>query len=97
MRRPVGDTPGWLATAIDCKVGVHRQRFLPQFQELAATFAHTLRPDGRVGSHHSLQRADRHTVLRPVAGQVRVGSQEVRHHLLSGGFIPLAGVLSPAP
>ncbi len=65
---------------------------MPELEVLAATLTHTLRPLGRVGSHHGLQGADGHTVLGPVAVEVGVRGQEVGHHLLSGGFIPAAGV-----
>ena len=74
------------------EVRIHGQGFFPQSQVLAAAFAYALRPDCRVGCHHCLQRTDCHSVLRPVAGQVRVGAQEVGHHLLSGRFIPTASV-----
>ncbi len=74
------------------KVGLHGQGFLPQAQELAASFADALRPGGWIGSHDRLQCADGHAVLGPVAGQVRVGRQEVGHDLLPGGFVPFAGV-----
>jgi len=66
---------GWHCNTV--KVRIHRQSFLPQLQELAAAFTHTLRPDSWIGSHHSLQSANSHAVLRPVTRQVWIGRQEV--------------------
>jgi hypothetical protein len=58
------------------EVGIFLQALIPQLQELAASFANQNRPFRRVRRHYCLHRADCHTILRPVAVEIRERRQK---------------------
>ena len=84
--RGIGNADGF-------EIGLGLLDLVPQFQVLAAAFTNHHRPLGGIGSHNGLQSADRHTILGPdavnFAGEA---GEEVGHNLLSGGFVPFAGI-----
>jgi hypothetical protein len=83
MRNPVGETPGWFATAMLSKSD-------QSFAAWRGSGSPHLRPFSWIAK--TACKAD--YIPCPVAGQVRISREEVGHDLLASGFIPLACILS---